>query len=205
MADSVTPAPLPADAGTGSDWSPSGRRVTVASVVESFIDLQRTVRRSKARLLAAAGDDVESATQVLLHTVAAEGPMRASALAASVQADLSTVSRQVAALVSRGLLERQADQLDGRASLLAVTGAGQAAIAAHERGRQAFFDEVLADWSTEEMSQFAQQLERFTGAYDHIHTAWLAQRADPRGSHVQVRTRTTDPHHLADVEAGTDA
>ena len=97
------------------------RTEAVASVTDSFIDLQRTVRRSKARLLAAAGNDVESATHLLLHTPESEGPMRASALAASVHADLSTVSRQVAALVSRGLLERRADQHDGRACVLAVT------------------------------------------------------------------------------------
>lgn len=156
---------------------PDGRPELVASVAESFVDLQRTVRRSKARLLAAAGNDVESATQVLLHAVAAEGPMRASALAASVQADLSTVSRQVAGLVGRGLLERQADQVDGRACLLAVTGSGRAAIAEHERRRQAFFDDVLTEWSPAEMRQFARQLERFTAAYDRIHTARLNQRA----------------------------
>ena len=154
-----------------------GRLETVTSVAGSFIGLQRTVRRSKARLNAAAGDDVESATQGLLHVVAAEGPLRASALASSVHSDLSTVSRQVAALVSRGLLERQADQLDGRASLLAVTGAGRAAIAEHERGRQAFFDEVLAGWTTQEMRQFAEQLERFTAAYDRVHAARVGARA----------------------------
>jgi MarR family protein len=87
------------------------RMAAVATVTESFVDLQRTVRRSKARLLAAAGDDVESAAHSLLHAVQSEGPMRASALAASVQSDLSTVSRQVAALVGRGLLERRADHL----------------------------------------------------------------------------------------------
>ena len=130
MADDTTAASPLVPAGS----APGGRREPANSVADSFRELQRTVRRSKARLLAAAGDDVESATHVLLHAVAAEGPMRASALAASVQADLSTVSRQVAALIGRGLLERQADQHDGRASLLAVTGAGQAAIAEHEQG-----------------------------------------------------------------------
>jgi DNA-binding MarR family transcriptional regulator len=171
MADSATAAPPSAHARTAR------RPETVASVAESFRDLQRTVRRSKARLLTAASNDVESATQMLLHTVAAEGPMRASALAASLQADLSTVSRQVGVLVSRGLLERQADQLDGRASLLAVTDAGRAALAQYEQGRQAFFDEVLTGWSTGEMRQFAQQLERFTAAYDRIHAARMTERA----------------------------
>ena len=173
-----------------------GRTAAVASVTDSFIDLQRTVRRSKARLLAAAGNDVESASHLLLHTVASEGPMRASALAANVQADLSTVSRQVAALVGRGLLERQADQLDGRACLLAVTSAGWAAIAEHEQGRQAFFDEVLTGWSTEELRQFAQQLERFTAAYDQVHDDRMSRRA----GRPEARIPVTKPRRPADLE-----
>jgi DNA-binding MarR family transcriptional regulator len=173
----ATSPPVPAEPAAG------GRRETAASVADSFRELQRTVRQSKARLLAAAGDDVESATQMLLQAVAAEGPLRASAVAASVHADLSTVSRQVAGLVSRGLLERVADQGDGRASLLAVTSAGRGAIAAHEEGRRAFFDAVLAGWSTEEMGQFARQLERFTAAYDHVHSAWMSERARPQDRH----------------------
>jgi len=189
MADSAAPgSPALARTRTAASGSPGGRREPVASVADSFSELQRTVRRSKARLLAT-GDDVDSATQLLLHTVAADGPMRASALAASVQADLSTVSRQVAALVGRGLLERQADQFDGRACLLAVTDVGRAAIAEHEQGRQKFFDAVLADWNTEEMRQFARQLERFTAAYDRVHTAWMNERAGRPDSHP----RTTHP------------
>ena len=203
MADNAA-IPPPAHAEGTSRPSPGGRE-TVDSVAESFIDLQRTVRRSKARLLAAAGSDVESATQVLLHTVAAEGPMRASALAASVQADLSTVSRQVAALVARGLLERQADQLDGRACLLAVTGPGRAAIAEHERSRQAFFDQVLAGWSTEEMRQFARQLDRFTGAYEQIHNAWMNKRDGHPDDRPVAHTRTGGRHDPTDSEEGPTA
>jgi DNA-binding MarR family transcriptional regulator len=204
MADSAAAAP-PALAGAVPGQSPGDRGETVASVAESFTDLQRTVRRSKARLLAAAGNDVESASQILLHTVGADGPMRASALAASVHSDLSTVSRQVAVLVGRGLLERQADQLDGRASLLAVTAAGRTAIAEHEQGRQAFFDEVLTGWSTEEMRQFARQLERFTAVYDHVHAARMNERAGRPDSQPGSRTRGTGPHRPANPEEGPDA
>jgi len=196
MADNAMPTLPPAHAEARPRRSPGDRPEAVASVTESFIDLQRTVRRAKARLLAAAGNDVESATHVLLHTVAADGPMRASALAASVQADLSTVSRQVAVLVGRGLLERRADQLDGRACLLAVTGAGRAAVAEHERGRQAFFDDVLTGWSSEELRQFAQQLERFTAAYDHMHADRMSQRAE----RPEAQASATEPHHPADFE-----
>jgi DNA-binding MarR family transcriptional regulator len=194
MADSVAAAAPPAPAAAAPDQPSGDRRETVAAVAGSYIDLQRTVRRSKARMLAAAGNDVDSASQVLLHTVGADGPMRASALAASVQADLSTISRQVATLVTRGLLERQADQCDGRASLLAVTAAGRAAIAQHEQGRQAFFDDVLVGWSDDELRQFAQQLGRFTAAYDRIHTARVNERAALAGRPPVVRTRAAESH-----------
>jgi DNA-binding MarR family transcriptional regulator len=179
------------------------RPEAVASVTDSFIDLQRTVRRSKARLLAAAGNDVESATHLLLHTLQSDGPMRASALAASVHSDLSTVSRQVAALVSRGLLERRADQHDGRACVLAVTDAGRAAVAEHERGRQAFFDEVLAEWSADEVRQFAAQLERFTAAYDHVHAARVRARTSHQdsGHEVPIQHNST----AAETLKGTNA
>ena len=150
-----------------------GRKAGVALVTESVVELLRAVRRSKARLLDAANDTVDSATQVLLRTLAAEGPMRASALAASVQSDLSTVSRQVAALVTRGLLERRADPVDGRASLLVVTDAGQAVIAEHEQAQGAFFEQVLSDWTPGELRDFAHQLERFTTAYDTTHIQWM--------------------------------
>ncbi|MFC1411793.1 MarR family winged helix-turn-helix transcriptional regulator [Streptacidiphilus sp. N1-12] len=159
---------------------------SVAEVADSVLDLLRTVRRSKARLLAAASDDVDSATQMLLRTMAAEGPMRASALAGSLQSDLSTVSRQVAALVTRGLVERRADPVDGRASLLVVTDAGQAMIAAHEHARAAFFEEVLSGWTPDELGQFAHLLERFTAAYDTTHTHWMTDA-------TRHSARTGDP------------
>ena len=200
MAESRGATSPPTHAEAGTRRPPGSRLEAVASVTDSFIDLQRTVRRSKARLLAAAGNDVESATHLLLHTVESEGPMRASALAESVQADLSTVSRQVAALVGRGLLERRADQRDGRACLLAVTGAGRAAIAEHEQGRQAFFDEVLTGWSSEELRQFAQQMERFTAAYDHIHAARMSARAWHPDSRQEAPTSPTEPRHRTDLE-----
>ena len=159
----------------------------VASVADSVTDLLRTVRRSKARLLAAAGDNIDSAAQMVLRTVAFEGPMRASALAAAVQSDLSTVSRQVAALVTHGLLERRADPVDGRASLLVVTEAGHAVIAEHEHARAAFFEQVLDGWTPEELRQFSSLLERFTAAYDTTHIQWThdATRSSARTHHSE--------------------
>jgi len=157
----------------------------VTVVADSVVALAGLVRRSRARLIAAARTDVESAAQLLLRTVANEGPMRASSMAESVHTDLSTVSRQVSALVARGLLERRADPEDGRACLLALTEAGEAVVDQHAQIRMKFFHQVLADWSPAELRSFAGSLERFTAAYEQTHAAWT------RGSHPDSPEGTT--------------
>jgi DNA-binding MarR family transcriptional regulator len=168
----VTSSPVPAQRG----------RAATGAVADSVLDLLRTVRKAKARMAADARGDVESATQLLLLTVAAHGPVRTSALAASVHSDLSTVSRQVGALVAGGLLERRADPADGRACLLALTPAGEAAVADHEQRRADFFAAVLDGWAQDELLQFAGLLDRFTASYDHVHAAWIAERAAQRSA-----------------------
>jgi DNA-binding MarR family transcriptional regulator len=159
------------------DMATLSERSPGTAVADSVVALLRAVRRSRARQMAAAGDDMGSVTQMLLRTVSVDGPMRASALATGVHSDLSTVSRQVAALVSGGLLERRADPADGRACLLAVTDAGHATIAAHEHARTEFFTRVLDGWGTDDLSRFAQLLERFTADYETTHAEWMAGMA----------------------------
>jgi len=154
------------------------RRGAVGDVTDTFLELLRTVRRSKVRMLAIAGSDVGSATRILLSAVAEKGPMRASALASCVQSDLSTVSRQVAVLVGEGVLERRADPVDGRASLLVVTEEGRSVVAAHEHARAEFFTDVFDGWDVEDLRTFGSLLARFTAAYDRAHVARTGQDFD---------------------------
>ena len=153
----------------------AARPEAAEAVADGISGLLRTVRKAKARMMSKRGD-VESAMVLLLHTVAETGPVRASTLAASVQSDLSTVSRQAATLVSSGLLERRADPVDGRAGLLALTPAGEASLAEHVQARAAFFENVLDGWTEDEMGQFAGLLARFTASYDRVHAAWTTER-----------------------------
>ena len=157
----------------GTAWSADAE-----AAADSVIGLLRTVRKAKARMLSDAKKDVESASDMLLHIVATEGPMRTSALAVSAQSDLSTVSRQSAALVSAGLLERQSDPADGRACLLALTPDGRQIMAERERSRTAFFAEVLDGWTGDELREFGGLLDRFTITYTQVHDAWTAKRTE---------------------------
>ncbi len=154
-----------------------GWAAEVEMVADNVLDLLSTVRKSAARMEANSRSDVESATRLLLRTVAELGPMRATALAASVHSDLSTVSRQTASLVAAGLLERRSDPADGRASVLALTPAGQAATAEHDRARAGFYAQVLDGWTPAELRQFGALLARFTASYDQVLAARVLARS----------------------------
>ena len=150
----------------------------VVAVADTVVALMRSFSRAKARMLAAAEGNVEWAAQVLLKCVHVDGPKRSGEIADLLQSDPSTVSRQVAALIKDGLLERRADPDDGRASLLHLTERAEQVLADHERVRLEFFARVLKDWSEDDLRHFAALLARFTRDYEQSNT-WLTDRIAP--------------------------
>lgn len=162
---------------TSTSTPAAAKAAGVAVVADTVLDLMHSFTKVKAKMVESAQNDVEWAANVLLRSLGAEGPMRASVLAESVGSDLSTVSRQVAALVRSGLLERRADQVDGRACLLVPTDAGQDVIVQHDRARTDFFSRMLTDWNSEDLDQFGALLSRFTSDYSRMNREWLAERS----------------------------
>jgi DNA-binding MarR family transcriptional regulator len=101
-----------------------------------------------------------AATHVLTH-LAETGPQRVGAIAHAVGTGPSTVSRQVAALVAAGLVERRADPDDGRAQLLALTEAGVRCCADGRRKRVELLATVLSRWPDETRQRLAELIGRF--------------------------------------------
>jgi DNA-binding MarR family transcriptional regulator len=157
------------------------RRAQVVEVADTFVELARTFTRARARMLAAAQHDVEWSAQVLLRTLAIEGPCRTGALAERVDSDPSTVSRQVAALVKDGLVERRADPIDGRASVLHLTEKADAVLREHNNIRLEHFDRMLASWSHDELRNFGDLLHRFTQDFERANERLLAERTMKTG------------------------
>jgi DNA-binding MarR family transcriptional regulator len=112
----------------------------------------------------APGPALEPAAYRVLGRIAGGGPARLSALAGDMCVDLSTVSRQVAALESVGLLRRTPDPHDRRASVIEATGAGIEAFARNRDRWLRALHELLADWTAAERHQFAVLLTRFNDA-----------------------------------------
>lgn len=88
------------------------------------------------------------------------------ALAPALGVDQPRASRLAAQAVSSGLLERVADQRDGRRSVLRLTAAGNRAVAAARAGRRTAMAAAMADWTPAERAEFARLLERFVDRMD---------------------------------------
>ncbi|WP_067900766.1 MarR family winged helix-turn-helix transcriptional regulator [Nocardia vaccinii] len=138
-----------------------------------LIRLGRIRERTNAQIAAASGGEIEAASYSIIFRLLYDGPMRSGALAELLYSDASTISRQAAALVKRGLIERRADPADGRASVLAVTDAGRELAAALRQRRNAMLDNVLKDWSDEERTVLGQMMRRFVDDYEQARESIL--------------------------------
>ena len=130
--------------------------------------LPRLVRLAHAFKALPSADGRERAALVLLFPLTRLGPLRQSALAEAVHADPSTVSRHVASLVEQGLVQRVADENDGRASVLVVTDAGRAAVERLAEERAAQIGAMLTGWSDADLATltglFGRLLDDLTAA-----------------------------------------
>ena len=141
---------------TGSA-DPVDRSTAVRTLSEQLPRFMRVIHALKAQ---GATADRERAALVLLFPLVRLGPLRQGALAELVHADPSTVSRHVATLVERGLVQRVADESDGRASRLVVTEDGHAALTALRREREGHLERVTADWSAADLATFTTLFDR---------------------------------------------
>ena len=101
---------------------------------------------------------MDRASYLLLLRLERDGPQRVAALAASLGLDGSTVTRQLAALDSRGWVHRSADPLDARVTVVEATGAGLTAVDDVRRLRQGRVDALFGDWSTAEQAELGRVL-----------------------------------------------
>ena len=136
--------------------------------------LQRIRDRTVAQIASMSKGEVDPAIYTCLYRLAIDGPMRSGALADVLYSDPSTVSRQVAHLVERGLVERRADPVDGRAIVLAVTDDGRQMADSIRARRTDNIGRVIADWPESDRAEFVRLLGRFLDDYERTRPAMIA-------------------------------
>ena len=85
-----------------------------------------------------AGDDLTPTMRAAVGTIAREGPLTLGELAASEQVAPPTITKVVAKLEDRGLVEREADPTDRRVARVVLSDRGERWLEADRRRRHAW-------------------------------------------------------------------
>ena len=112
-------------------------------------------------LIAAAGVPLDRALFPLLIGVERFGPIGVVELAAGVNRDHTTVSRQLTKLEGLGLIARVESADDRRARRAVVTRKGRAATKRIDAARERMFRAIFADWRPEEVSELTRLMAKF--------------------------------------------
>lgn len=95
---------------------------------------------------------------------------RSSDLAHAVGLDPSTMSRRVASLIDRGLVERETDPGDRRAHRLRITAAGEEALTTERARRVALVTDALAGWDEADRTELARLLGKLSDTLESRRT-----------------------------------
>lgn len=118
----------------------------------------------------------------ILRTLADHGSRRSSAIAEAVMLDPSRVSRMIAHLVERGLVERRADPVDGRATIVQITDAGRDVDRALCLQREQTLAEIVSDWDRSDVAALAGLLDRLADDLSTFHCQSAAKSHHPIAS-----------------------
>ncbi len=149
---------------------PVGRRVKDKT---SLDDLERTLGavvrritlpRLHEHIASMGGIRLERAAYGVLVRLADNEPIRVTDLACALGVDLSTTSRQIAQLEAAGLVAREPDPDDGRASRVSLTDQGKQTLSAVRKAWRSVIREIVSDWPPEERSDLARLLAKLGDA-----------------------------------------
>lgn len=97
----------------------------------------------------------------MLVWIADNGPVRATDLVEEFHIDKGAVSRTVQHLGELGLLVREPDPDDGRATLVSVSAEARQRLVAVDAQRREWVDQRLQGWSMAELTDLAERLGRY--------------------------------------------
>ncbi|MFJ2740285.1 MarR family winged helix-turn-helix transcriptional regulator [Streptomyces sp. NPDC087440] len=132
-----------------------------------FLALERELALFLRRARASSGDmarevhpELEPAAYGLLVRLDEVDRQRATELAAWFGVGKATMSRQLRALEELGLVAREPDPADGRASLILLTAEGRDRFRRVRDARRASYVQKLASWDRREVAELARLLHQ---------------------------------------------
>lgn len=120
-------------------------------------------------------------------------PLSIGELSAITGLETSTLNRQTAAMRREGLINRIADPDGGMARKFIISSEGSTRLTQQRHRNLGALRTVLADWSDEDISQFAASLTRFNRSiYGHVavrHAQSTSEATSSQASHQKASLR----------------
>lgn len=146
---------------TGTEEPVQGTGSATDALERELSVLFRRARAYSGDLARAVHPELEPAAYGLLVRLEEAEPERATDLAGYFGVGKATMSRQLRALESLGLVTREPDPADGRAYLMRLTEEGRERFARVRTARRERFLRQLATWDRQEVSELSRLLHRF--------------------------------------------
>lgn len=127
--------------------------------------LWRRARSNSYKVARRVHPDMEPAAYGLLVILQREGAMRLTDIAASIGVGKPSVSRQIAMLERLGLVQKQADPLDGRAQSISLTPAGTRQLVTAQTARKEAFHDLMRDWEASDITALGQLIAQLNETY----------------------------------------
>lgn len=124
------------------------------------------VMRGSRRHMAGRSGRLEGAGYIVLTSLERCEPARMSELAALLRLDASTVSRQLRGLEEAGLIRREPDPDDRRATRVRISDQGWEELTLQRRERHAVLAAAMADWDAADRARLTELLERLAEAVE---------------------------------------
>lgn len=138
----------------------SGMDQAYLSLERELAVFLRRARASSGEMARAVHPELEPAAYGLLVRLEDAGQQRATDLAGYFGVGKATMSRQLRALCDLGLVAREPDPADGRASLVRITEEGRARFTRVRDARREQYVRKLADWDRGEVAELARLLRQ---------------------------------------------
>ncbi|MBO0995407.1 MarR family winged helix-turn-helix transcriptional regulator [Bacillus sp. SD088] len=104
---------------------------------------------------------LERSAYVLLRQLSVAGPVGVKSLSEQLKLDISTISRQAAALEQKEYIEKMPNPKDGRSYFYGITNLGIKELDDNKERRYDRLSEVLSDWSEEDKLTFGHLLKKY--------------------------------------------
>jgi DNA-binding MarR family transcriptional regulator len=146
----------------------AARALQVVEIERAVATLLRSLSGRSAGALVAerSGSDLPAASIVLLEHLEAAGAQRVSRIAEYQKIGVPALTPRVKDLETAGVIRRDVDPVDARASLISLTDTGRATLARIREARCGILAEALHDMDPEVMATAADALTRIATAVE---------------------------------------